>query len=261
ERDALLVLIELKNDDVKFLLGLDDVGRVFDAAPAEVGEVQQAVEAADVDEGAVFGDVLHRAMDGLAFAELFKQLGAVGVQLFFKQRAAADDDVATATVQLGDANLHFLADERVEILRRAQVVLRAGKECADANVDNDAALDAVDDFAGERFLGFERGFEPFPGAAAKNFLIADDCVAGFVFAGALHFDGGVGIGTRNFRVREFRSGDEAFGLLAEVYNDAVLGVCDNFYFQNFVLRVSGFLLFIVLRHELAHLFGAGGFFG
>jgi len=43
--------------------------------------------------------------------------------------------------------------------------------------------------------------------------------------------------------------------LAEIHDNAVLGVGDDLHFNNFVLRVS-FLLLIVLRHNLAHLFGA-----
>ena len=40
ERDALLFLVELEDDDFEFLIGLNDVGRVLDAAPAQVGEVE-----------------------------------------------------------------------------------------------------------------------------------------------------------------------------------------------------------------------------
>jgi len=52
----------------------------------------------------------------------------------------------------------------------------------------------------------------------------------------------------------------ALGLHAEVHDHAVFCVSDNFDSQNFVLCVS-FLLLIVLRHELAHLFRASGLFG
>ena len=62
------------------------------------------------------------------------------------------------------------------------------KEGANADVDNNATLDAVDDLAGECFLRLECGFQLFPSAAAKNFLVADNGVAVFVLAGALHFD-------------------------------------------------------------------------
>ena len=45
-------------------------GRVVDPAPGDVGDVQQAVDAAEVDERTVIGDVLDHAVDDLAFFEL-----------------------------------------------------------------------------------------------------------------------------------------------------------------------------------------------
>ena len=138
--------------------------------------------------------------------------------------------------------------------------MRAGEERADADIDDEAALDAVDDFAGDGFLGFVGGFDFFPGAAAKNFLIRENREAVFVLAGALDFDGGVGLGARNVRLGEFRCGDQSFGLSAEVDYHAVFRIGDDLYFDNFVLR-SSFVLLVVLLHQLAHLFGAGRFFG
>src|SRR5580692_1342026 len=222
--------------------------------------MEQAVDAAEVDEGAVFGDVFHVAVNDLAFGERFHQLGALGVQLFFQKGAAADDYVAAAAVQLRNADLHVGARQIVEVLSGAQVKLRGGEERADADVDDQAALDAVDYLSGDGFLGFVGGFDFFPGAAAKNLLIGKNRETVFVFAGALHFDGGVGLGAGNVRLGEFRRGDQTFGLSAEVHDHAVLCVGDNLYFNNFVLRGS-FVLLVVLLHQLAHLFGAGGFFG
>ncbi len=141
-----------------------------------------------------------------------------------------------------------------------KIKLRAGQERADADVDDEAALDAVDHFAGDGFLGLVGGFDFFPGAAAQNFLIGKNREAVFVLAGALDFDGGVGLGARNVGLREFRRGDQAFGFSAEIHDNAVLRVGDYLYFDNFVLRGS-FVLLVVLLHQLAHLFGAGCFFG
>src|SRR5271169_5629803 len=136
ERNALLFFVELEDNDVELLLGLHDIGRMLDAAPAEVREMEQAVDAAEVYEGAVFGDVLYMAVDDLSFGEGFHQLGALSVQLFLENRSAADDDVAAAAVQLGDAHLNFGAGEVIEILCGAKIELRAGQECADTDIDD-----------------------------------------------------------------------------------------------------------------------------
>ena len=87
----------------------------------------------------------------------------------------------------------------------------------------------------------------------QNFLIGKNREAVFVLAGALHFDGSVWLRTRNVRLREFRRGDQPFGLAAEVHDHAVFRVGDHLYFDNFVLR-SSFVLLVVLLHQLAHLF-------
>ena len=50
------------------------LGRVPDAAPRHVGDVQQAVDAAEVDEGAVVGDVLDGALEDDALLEHLERL-------------------------------------------------------------------------------------------------------------------------------------------------------------------------------------------
>ena len=49
---------------------------MIDAAPAHVGDVQQAVDAAQVDERAEVGDVLDDALAELADFELLEQLAS-----------------------------------------------------------------------------------------------------------------------------------------------------------------------------------------
>src|SRR6267143_1870396 len=58
QRYALFLLIKLEDDDVDFLLRLDHVGRMFHAAPAQVRQVQQAVDSAEVHERPIFGHVV-----------------------------------------------------------------------------------------------------------------------------------------------------------------------------------------------------------
>ena len=76
---------------------------MVDAPPRHVGDVQQAVDAAEIDEGAVFGDVLDHAVDDLALGEALHQLGALLGERVFQHRAAGDDDVAAPLVHLEDA--------------------------------------------------------------------------------------------------------------------------------------------------------------
>src|SRR5260221_2487832 len=120
QRNALPALVQLQHDDVEILLRLHHVARMPHAAPAHIRKVQQAVNTADVHECAVLGYVLYRAVHRLPFAQLLHQFGALGVQLFFQQGTAADHHVAAAAVQVGDAHLHLLAKQALEVRRRAQ---------------------------------------------------------------------------------------------------------------------------------------------
>ncbi len=91
----------------------------FTRPQLKVGEVQQAIDAAEIDERAVLSHVLHVPVNGLAFAQRLHQLCALGVQLFFHQCPPAHHDIAASAVQLGDAHLHFGVQQVVEVLRRA----------------------------------------------------------------------------------------------------------------------------------------------
>ena len=69
ERHALALGVELEHLDLDLVAHLEQLARVVDAAPRHVGDVQQAVDAAEVDEGAVVGEVLDHAVDDLAGRE------------------------------------------------------------------------------------------------------------------------------------------------------------------------------------------------
>ena len=114
------------------------------AAPRHVGEVQEAVDAAEIDEGAEVGDVLDDAFAHLARLELAHEALLQLLALLFEHDAARHHDVAAALVDLDDLEVERLADEVVEIGHLAQRDLGAGQEGVDAQqVDDEAALDAA----------------------------------------------------------------------------------------------------------------------
>ena len=84
ERYALLFLVKLQDNDVEFLVRLHHIGRMLHAAPTHVGQVQQAVDSAEVDERAVLSHVFDVAVHDLPFAQRFHQCGALGVQFFLQ---------------------------------------------------------------------------------------------------------------------------------------------------------------------------------
>ena len=58
-----------------------------DAPPGHIGDVQQAVNAAKVDKGAIVGDILDHAFDNLIFRQLGDDLIALLGPGLFENRA------------------------------------------------------------------------------------------------------------------------------------------------------------------------------
>ena len=127
EADALGGRVELEDDDTDLLADLEHLRRVADAAPAHVGDVEQAVDAAEVDEGAVVGQVLHLALEDRALLQVLQGLLLQLLALLLEEDPARQDDVAALLVELDDLELELLADELVEVPHRADVDLRAGR--------------------------------------------------------------------------------------------------------------------------------------
>ena len=72
--DAVLLLVELEHLGFEFVADGQDFGRVTHTTPGQVGDVQQAVDAAEIHECAVVGDVLDDTLDDGAFLEGFEEL-------------------------------------------------------------------------------------------------------------------------------------------------------------------------------------------
>src|SRR5262245_55367159 len=69
EADALFVTVEFEHLDLYALTDLENLVRILNAAPRHVGNVEQTVESAEIDECAIFGDVLDLSFDDDALFE------------------------------------------------------------------------------------------------------------------------------------------------------------------------------------------------
>src|SRR5690606_9591131 len=77
EADAVALVVDADDLDLDGLADRERFGRMVDAAPGDVGDVQQAVDTAKVNERTVIGDVLDHAVDHLALFELLDDLRAL----------------------------------------------------------------------------------------------------------------------------------------------------------------------------------------
>jgi hypothetical protein len=122
-------LVDLDDLNLDGLADRQDFRRVVDAAPGHVGDVQQAVDTAQINERTVFGDVLDHAVDDLTFGQVADDFGALFGAAFFQDGAARDNDVAAATVHLQDLERLLHAHQRAGVTHRGarQPASRAGR--------------------------------------------------------------------------------------------------------------------------------------
>ncbi len=120
--------------------------RMIDFAPGHVRKVQQAVNSAQVDKGAVLGDVLDLTFDLGADLEVGKQFAALGSHFLFQNFLAGQDDIASVFIQTDDLEGQFLADELIQIRDRFKGHLGTRQKSFDAQgFDDHAALDSAAD--------------------------------------------------------------------------------------------------------------------
>ena len=103
--------------------------------------------------------------------------------LLLEHRAPRQHDVVAAAVQLDHLALDLLAEVLVEVLDAADVDQRGGQEAAHAEVDDQAALDDLDDGALDRLAGLGGGLDAAPGALETGALLGQDQAAVLVLLG------------------------------------------------------------------------------
>ena len=233
EGDALAVAVDVEDFDPHRVADRDHFGGVVDVAPGKLGDVDQAVDPVEVDEGAEVDDVGDLALDDLAGLEVAEDLLADLFALLLEHRAAREDDVVAAAVELDDFALERLAHELVEVVDAADVDQRGGQEAAHAEVEDEAALDDLDDAAFDRFAGVGGDLDPAPGLLEAGALLGEDQAALGVLLGE---DQGVDLLAQldlfgrvdRLADRELVGGDDPLGLVADVDQDLVFVDPDDF---------------------------------
>src|SRR6202165_4051267 len=128
ERDAVGLVVDLDDLHLHGLADVQHLGRVIDPAPGDIGDMQQAVDAAEIDERTVIGDVLDHAVDDLAFFEILHQFLALFGTGLLEHRAARYHDVAAAAIHLEDLERLRIVHQRRYVADRADIDLRARQE-------------------------------------------------------------------------------------------------------------------------------------
>src|SRR2546426_1148239 len=248
EADTLALPVDIEDFDLDLLPDVHHLGRVRHAAIAHVGDVQQAVHAPEVDEGAEVRDVLHDALPRLADLQLLHQDVALGLALGFEQHAAAHHDVAAPLVQLDDLELEALAQELVDVGHAPQGDLAAGEERIHAHqVHHHAAFDLLDQRARHRLVLLVGLADPLPDPHEVGLLLREDDRA-FLILEMLEEDLDHVPFFEGARVLELVDRHGAFRLEADVEDDGGVGHAQYLRFDDLPLFDVGERPLVQLRH-------------
>ena len=171
--------IEADHLNVQGLADLQHFGGMVDAAPGDIGDVKQTVDTAEIDEGAVIGDVLDHAFEDLAFGQVGNQLRTGLGTGFLKHGAARYDNIVALRVHFQNLERLRRVHQRRDIAHRADIHLASGQKRHGARkVDDEAALDAAENNAVDALGLLEGFFQLGPGFLAPRFCTAqpDDAV-------------------------------------------------------------------------------------
>ena len=205
---------------------------MVDVAPRELRDVDQAVHAVEVDEGAEVDDVRDLALDDVARVEPVEDRLAHLLALVLEHGAAREHDVVARAVELDHLAAQLLAEELVEVLHAADVDERRRQEAAHAEVEDQAALDDLDHLAVDRLAALggrldrfhasskrARFFERISRPSASSFVSTSASISSPTDTSSA--------GLTERRIEQLGDRDDALGLVADVDEHLVLVDADD----------------------------------
>ena len=115
ESDATLLVVEVENNNVDLLVELNHLVRIVNTTPAEIGDVDESVNTAQVNEYTVRSDVLNNTLQDLTLLELTDDFLLLCLKLGLDESLVRDNNIAEYLVDLHDLELHGLAYELVVV--------------------------------------------------------------------------------------------------------------------------------------------------
>src|SRR2546428_302490 len=220
EGDARGVGVELDDLDPHVLTDLEDVGNVRHAVPGELGDVDQAVGGAQVDESAVGGQAGDFALDLIADLELLEELAPLACPVLVEGSLLADDQPVALAVDLEDFDADPLTDQLLEVRAVGTRHLRGRQEAAQPeDVDDQATLVLLADLGVHHLAGrlLLLGLDP-DRLGARTAQRQDD-VAVLVFGlqdEDLDVVTGVKVGRSRLTRSQLAAGDYPLGFRADI---------------------------------------------
>ena len=180
-----------------------------------------------IHERAEVDDVGDLPLDDEPRREAVEDLLADLLALLLEHGAPREHDVVARAVELDHLALDLGAHVLVEVRHAADVDERGGQEAAHPEVDDQAALDDLDDGALDGLPGLGRRLDPPPCLLEARALLRHDQAAVLVLLGQdervdLLAERDLVVRVDRLADRKLVGGDDALGLVADVHEDLVV---------------------------------------
>src|SRR5439155_10507180 len=227
QRDPLAVPVDVEHLDLDGVADVEDLRWVVDMRPRQLGDVDESVDAVEVHERAEVDDVRDLALDDEARLQAVQDLLALLLALLLEDGAPRQHDVVAGPVQLDDLALDLRAEVLVEVRHAPDVDERGGQEAAHPEVDDEAALDHLDDRALDGLTGLGRTLDAPPRLLEAGALLGHDEAAVLVLLGEdqrvdLLAELDLVVRVDRLADRELVGGDDPLALVADVDEDLVV---------------------------------------
>ena len=224
---ALAVQVHLENLDGNGLANLDNLGRVVDVLPGQLGNVNQTVHATQVHECTEVDDGGDNALADLTLLQLVEEGGANSGLSLFQVCTAGQNNVVAVLVQLDDLSFDLLTDVRCEVADAAHLNEGCGQEATQTDVEDKATLDNLDNGTGNDAVVFLDLLDVAPCTLVLCALLGEDQATFLVLLGE---DECLNLGAELDNLRgvdvvldgQLAGGDDAFGLVTDVEQNLIV---------------------------------------
>ena len=227
ESDTLLLIVKVKDNNVKFLVELYYLARIVDTTPRKVCNMNQAVNATEVDEHTIRSDVLDSTFKYLTFFKLSNNFFLLLFEFCFDKSLMRNDNILEFLIDFHNLEFHSLSYKHIVVTDRLNVDLRARQECLDTEyINNHTTLSAALDVALDDFIIVKSLVNTIPTACCTRFFVRKDKLSFFVF---LIFNEHLNL-VANLQVRivtEFIHRNNTVRFVADVDNSFTFVQCDN----------------------------------
>ena len=177
EGDLLVPFVEIQDDHLDLLADGEELRGMAGLPPGHVRDVEQTLDAADVDEGAEAGQRAHLPLELLALDQVAEDPLLLFLALVLEEELPGEDGVLGLPVELDHLELERLADELVRVPDHPDVGVRFREEGVDADVDGEAAPGPVLDPAGDPAVAGVGLLELVDGPDRVRALLGQDEIA------------------------------------------------------------------------------------